>query len=265
METITFGQCFKGAWKDAVCATRARPGVALVALALLLLVNYAQLAAAALSVPGAMPGHGRAGLIAVSALCALLKMAITFGLPVFVMRHTVLGAAIARQRKYFDRAFWRYFGLSVLFGVGVLIVIAIMVAAGVIARQGFGVSGRAFVALWMLAGIVIGLVCGFVGVRFSLLFCHAAIGGRIAWRAAWHDTRSHFWSISMTQLVTSLPLIGAVIVVIVGVFLYGRTGGNFAYAKVVGDACWTYVGTCVSAACSGWLYRRYAHRIVADA
>ena len=182
MQSVTVGQCFRGAWKDAGSAILNRPVMALIMFAFLLLTGYAQLElrpaiAAATAVGGPRFGDGGASLGFL--ICLIMQMLAIAGLSVQVMRYSLLGAKEARSIGFFDKGYWRYFGLCVLLS---LLLVATFVVVSTIAVA-FTVQWRAhhsrpifFMSVPIL--LVIVFTAMFIWIRLSLLFCHAAIGAR---------------------------------------------------------------------------------------
>src|SRR5471032_906897 len=120
MQSITIGQCFRGAWRDAGSAILNRPFMALVIFAFLLLTSYAQielrLVIAAAAAAGG-PRFGHAGASLGLAICSFMQLFAVAGLSVQVMRYSLLGAEEARSIGFFDKGYWRYLGLCMLLGL----------------------------------------------------------------------------------------------------------------------------------------------------
>src|ERR1700733_1950119 len=101
MQSVTVGQCFRGAWKDAGLAILNRPVMALIIFAFLLLTGYAQielrLAIAAAAAAAGGPRFGDAGASLGLTICSIMQMFAIAGLSVQVMRYSLLGAEEARS------------------------------------------------------------------------------------------------------------------------------------------------------------------------
>jgi hypothetical protein len=267
MQSITVGQCFRGAWRDAGLAVLNRPFMALIIFAILLLTSYAQielrLVIASAAATGA-PRHGHAGASLGLSICSLMQMFTIAGLSVQVMRYSLLGAEEARTIGFFAKGYWRYVGLCALLGLLVVVfsVVATVVVAFTLRRHGD--HGRSVLLTLLPLVLLIVCVAMFIWIRLGLLFCHVAIGARASWGAAWRDTRGHFWSMLMTHFVTGLPLWAAVIVFVVikRIAAGSMTLDGFAYWSSVGGALWTTFAISLGAACSAWLYRRYSAAIL---
>jgi hypothetical protein len=267
MESITVGQCFRGAWRDAGSAILNRPVMALIMFALLLVTSYAQLelrlAIAATAAAGG-PRAGHPGASSAIWMCSLLQLFAISGLSVQVMRYCLLGAEVSRSIDFFNKGFWLYVGLCALLGlvVAAVTVVGVVVVVFTLVRHVHG-GPLAVLALVLITPIV-ACVAVFIFMRLSLLLSHAAIKSQVPWRAAWRDTRGHFWSILTTHIVTALPLIGTAILFAV---IKRKTVGNvttddFIYWSAVGAALWMIISISLSAACSAWLYRRFAATIL---
>lgn len=267
MQSLTVGQCFRGAWKDAGLAILNRPLMALIIFAFLLLTSYAQielrLAIAAAAAAGG-PRFGHAGASLGLSICSIMQMFAIAGLSVQVMRYSLLGAEDARDIGFFDKGYWRYVGLCALLGLLVALFAVVCTAIAVFVSLSHGLHGRSVVLTSLPVVLVIVCITMFICTRLSLLFCHAAIGARASWGAAWRDTRGHFWSILMIHLVTALPLIGFVIVFVAikRTVVGNMTSDGFAYWSSVGWALWMIFAISLGAACSAWLYRRYSASIL---
>jgi len=268
MQSVTVGQCFRGAWKDAGLAILNRPFMVLIIFAFLLLTGYAQielrLAIAAAAAAAGGPRFGHAGASLGLTICSIMQMFAIAGLSVQVMRYSLLGAEEARSIGFFDKGYWRYLGLCVLLGLLAAVFAVVCTVIFVFTLLGHGHHSRSAFLMPLLIALVTVGVAMFIFIRLSLLFCHAAIGARASWGAAWRDTRGHFWSIMMIHLMISLPLIG---IVISFVAIKQKVVGNimtdgFAYWSSVGWALWMIFAISLGAACSAWLYRRYSASIL---
>jgi hypothetical protein len=241
--------------------------MALVIFAFLLLTSYAQielrLVIAAAAAAGG-PRFGHAGASLGLAICSFMQLFAIAGLSVQVMRYSLLGADEARSISFFDKGYWRYVGLCALLGLLVLVfaVVATVVVAFTLRRHGH--QGRSAFLMLLPLVLVIAVVAMFIWIRLSLLFCHAAIGARASWGAAWRDTRGRYWSILTTHSVTALPLwgIGIVLIAIKRKAAGSMTTDGFAYWSSVGGALWMIFAISLGAACSAWLYRRYSAAIL---
>jgi hypothetical protein len=266
MESITFGQCFRGAWKDTGLAILNRPVAALITFALLMTYGYmryelrSSLSASALS--GLSPQDHLLRLLLV--LCSLMQWVAMTGLSVQVMRYSLFGAESSRSFGFFDKGFRRYLRLSSVLVVFTIVLATAWVLLGVFALHRLGYTRRLILPVTILSILVVAGILIFFYTRLSLLFCNAAIGARASWGAAWSDTHGHFWSITFTHFVTNLPNVGfAIVFAVVSRFVSRQVSADtFAYWSAVGTALsWTIVISS-SAACSAWLYRRFSSRML---
>ncbi|RKP49337.1 hypothetical protein D7S89_11245 [Trinickia fusca] len=200
------------------------------------------------------------GLALIGALAALVKSCVIIDVFLFVVRHTLLGATATQGFAFVDKAFWRYVGASLLIVLGILAAVVVLSLVVV-----FALGSR---PTWWWPMALIALVAWLVGVRASLVFTHIAIGNTIQWRAAWQDSRGHFWSITLTYLIAMLPLIAVALVFVAGYELALRDMIGAAYQAqliALGAAVWMYATCSLHAACSAWLYRRYAVQLLETA
>jgi hypothetical protein len=261
MQTITFRQCVEGAWRDAWRYVHDQRSFV---TAIFVIAWFAPFVENAL-LPDTLPPFRFMTWVPVGVF-ELLKIALTSILVVQATRHVLLGNRTAAADPLDSRIYCRYLGYSYGLAVLVLAMMALTIAL---------VLGFAFMAtllapltphnnqLLILLPIVVGIgslvgmgVVGFVWTRLSLLATHVAIGGALQVRATWADTRGHCWSIGLTQAVSVLPMVAVSCAVVTC-----RTSANhhgLAGLCAFGEAVAEVAALCVGAACSAWLYRRYA-------
>jgi len=269
MQSITLGQCFKGAWHDTGRAMRAMPTLFLVAFVLI----FATMAAGSIflneqgmaeSFTTTGPSRGAALSNLLTSLATNLVQSVVIAvLAVQVIRFAMAADAAARPMRLWDAGFRRYFMLCVATlaayvaaAVGVVLVVIVLRVAGL-------TGGSSYAAAATLAVLAI---CGmsYVSARLALLFPHAASGGRLQWRAAWRDSRSHFWTISTTAVMVILPVMAVSTVFAVVAQLMGTDGstGAMAYGLLIVQSVATLLYAVTTATCSVWLYRRFAAELV---
>jgi hypothetical protein len=281
MEDITLRQCLKGAWRDAASAVRHMPIVFLVAFVAVLATGTAgykaqfpDMAAAGGSLSAmtsSSAGHASA------ATQGLVSLGVTFVqtlvlavLAVFVVRfaiklHAEPGAVSARPApaappiRLWDAGVRRYFLLCIALIAGYVgATLAVLIAwIGLrLAGMSSGTSTAAAATLAVLA------VCGvsYVSARLSLLFPHTAAGGQIQWRAAWEDTRGHFWFITTAAVLAILPVVGiaTVLTVVAEMLATAASAGSLTMGLMVVQSVGTLLYTATGATCSVWLYRKFA-------
>ncbi|WP_158941186.1 hypothetical protein [Burkholderia sp. S171] len=288
MEDITLRQCLKGAWRDAASAVRHMPIVFLVAF-------VAVLATGTAGYKAQFPGLEASGstLTAMTSSSAghaagftqgLISLGVTFiqtlilaVLAVFVVRFAMklsaepVGASatsvpVPPATRLWDAGIRRYFLLCIALiagYVGAMLAVAIVWIGLRLAGLSSGTSMAATATLAVLA------VCGvsYVSARLSLLFPHTAAGGRIQWRAAWEDTRGHFWFITTAAVLAILPIVGIATVLTVIAEMLATTGsaGSLTMGLLVVQSVGTLLYTATGATCSVWLYRKFAAILATEA
>jgi len=288
MEDITLRQCLKGAWRDAASAVRHMPIVFLVAF-------VAVLATATTGYKAQFPGIAASGgsLTAMTSSSAghaagftqgLISLGVTFVqtlilavLAVFVVRFAMKlsaepvaapasSAPVLPATRLWDAGIRRYFLLCIALiagYVGAMLAVAIVWIGLRLAGLSSGTSMAAAATLAVL------VVCGvsYVSARLSLLFPHTAAGGRIQWRAAWEDTRGHFWFITTAAVLAILPIVGIATVLTVIAEMLATTGsaGSLTMGLMIVQSVGTLLYTATGATCSVWLYRKFAAILTAEA
>ena len=265
MEQITFKQCFKGAWVDGFNALRNRPLLSL-AIAVVLLITLAlsvsirQLAQSAAQ--AGLPATYRFRFALMSLGVALVNLIAFSALGVQVLRYVVLGPEAAKTTPW-TRDIGRYVWTSIqlVFGLSLLCIAISLVFGFVLHASGNGGSYAlisTFIALLFCAAT-------FVAIRLSLIYAQIAAGRVKSWRAAWQDSRGHFWSIFGVQVAVLLPLIfaGFVIMVATEVVVRLMPGATFAVlATLILQAVISVIWFAIACGAAGWLYHRYANRLL---
>ena len=291
MEDITLRQCLKGAWRDAASAVRHMPIVFLVAF-------VAVLATATAGYKAQFPGMAASGgsLSAMTSSSAghaagfaqgLISLGVTFVqtlilavLAVFVVRFAMklnaepaaasaasaTSAPVLPAARLWDAGIRRYFLLCIALIAGYVGAMLAVVIVWIGLRLAGLSSGTSMAAAATLAILV---ACGvsYVSARLSLLFPHTAAGGRIQWRAAWEDTRGHFWFITTAAVLAILPIVGIATVLTVIAEMLATTGstGGMTMGLMVVQSVGTVLYTATGATCSVWLYRKLAAILKAEA
>ncbi|WP_144140334.1 hypothetical protein [Paraburkholderia sp. BCC1884] len=256
METATFWRCARDAWVDAWKIISRRP-------------TWVAIAATALLVANTLPitlNHLDGSAVHASRLLPsvtlLARSVVMVALSVTVMQQIMLGEPELRLSSMFGKEFRRYFRVSAMLMLALVAVGVVLIGGGTVAFRALGLRH----AVWfeaLLLGAIIVFLCIFVFTRFSLLFCHVAIGGDMKWRAAWKDTRGHFWRIALSHLLTGLP----VGICAIGLLLLARVAFRsldtvtVAYVVAIVQSLFTVVGLVAGSACSCWLYRRFALKL----
>lgn len=281
MEDITLRQCLTGAWRDAASAVRHMPIVFLVAFVAVLATGTAgykaQFSGIAASdsslteMTSSSAGHAAGftqGLISLGV--TFVQTLVLAVLAVFVVRfamklHAEPATAAATPAptpapmRLWDAGIRRYFLLCIALLAGYVGAALAVVIVWIGLRLAGLSSGTSMAAAATLAVLV---VCGvsYVSARLALLFPHTAVGGRIQWRAAWEDTRGHFWFITTAALLAILPVVGIATVLTVVAEMLATAGsiGSLTVGLMVVQSVGTLLYTATGATCSVWLYRKFA-------
>jgi hypothetical protein len=256
METITFGQCVKGAWHDGWRYAHHRPALVMVIFVFAWLAPLAETILRPDDIPPFLPVTWIPLIV-----FELARVALNALLVVHTVRFVLLGSDVAEIEPLAGRSYWRYLGS--VYGLVLLLVCivsgAAALAAGALLMIDQHHAGAVMLALMVVGGsaFLAAAISFFLGARLSLLCAHVAVGGRLRLRDTWSDTRGHCWSIWLTQMVSTLPIL---VIARFGV-VYGLPVWHHRVSSVnaFGIALADTAGLCVGAACSAWLYRRYAN------
>lgn len=255
MATFTFWRCVLVGWADAWRYVCQRPVRVMSFFLIAWLAPYID----ALLLPDLHPPF-KAIVWVPFGVVGLARVVVLTALPVDVLRFLLLDAPQARAEPVFGRSLRRY--VTVTWAS----ILAILCAAVVVVGFGIGVAVvlkpdhfRAPPMSVLLAYATIVAVClGLIFLtRLNLLFTHVAIGGRVRVADAWRDSRGHFWSISATQGIASLPLFLFSCLLIRQHMGMARPADMWALLGAIADV----TNFCVGAGCAGCLYRRYAQSL----
>lgn len=260
MGAMAFWECVRETWVEAARFIRHRPLVVASAFAILLVCNAVPLALT--GAYGPVPPGSASKLV--QWIATSVRLAAVVALSIQVMRYVILGERESHLRRVFGTEFWRYVGLSFVIGIGSIVVALLVVGIGYFLTHSFkAYFGRASLQLF-LWGVIALCVIIFLAVRFSLLFCHVAIGRTARWRASWNDTRGHFWRIIVSHVLAGLPVELCLIGGSALIATLGSAGkSKHPYLVAIVLSLFTSVGLVVGSACASWLYRRFA-RTLAD-
>jgi len=268
--TLTFGQCCKRMWTDAVGAWRARPRVALLLLVASLLVwtRLFALPDTTVSVDGTTTMQTIYRWLDVCLWYAAVVMLPlwVFGVYRFVVGEIVGDGAARRVGWPFDRHWLRTIVWSVV-GWGVMAVppLLLMAVGGfVIVEFDLQAAMKTSLQLLALAGACVSLVAA---LRVSPWYTAIAVGSKASWRAAWRDMRGHFWAAAALYFVAAGTLAVATVAVLYVAVLARKWLDGVAFEAVmpVTLACWSCLVASVHAACAANLYRRCASTLLATA
>jgi hypothetical protein len=280
-QPITLGQCFRGSWRDTGRAIRAMPTLFLVAFALIFLaiagsgafLETPQAAVSFTAPGGALGSHASIGNSLTLIAIEFVQWVVLAVLAVQVIRFAMAASAEAgvdtRARqdvptiRLWDTGVRRYLVLCiamaaayVAMAVGIVLVVLVLRLVGVTGGSSYAAS--ATLAVLALCGM------SYIWARLTLLFPHTAVGGQLQWRAAWNDSRSHFWMIATTAVVVILPVMAVSTVISVMAELMGTVDslGAITYGVLIIQSAATLLYASTTATCSVWLYRRYAAQLV---
>lgn len=262
MSQINNWQCVRGAWNDAVSAVAAKPVLAIAVAAILLGYCRAQYIISQYLIEGA---GVYAHFSQFSRILNSIVLAVVACVWVFVMRYTVSSKSEARLRSVFNRGLWGFIKLSMVVGFGILLIsdiVAVVITFGIV-RYGSGWSRAQIISASCVLIVLISLVLFYLMTRVSLLYCQTALERKILWRAGWNDTSGHVGSILVTHFIAGLPNLCVMFIGYAGAWMLVKKGFDGAtYLRLATETLTMLVGTYVGAACSGWLYRRYANELL---
>lgn len=254
MEQLTFGSSIKKSWISTWQAIVHMPGLflgvfAVIACTAVLSSSFQQpLVAGGDFDPSTATYHAFERLI-----LSLLQLAVSGCLVVKVVRFVLLGEGTQPLMPLGGKPLGRYLLFSLGIGIGMII---ITVGTAMVLHT----MRSATIGLIILPLLAVYL---FVLIRLSLLYPAIALGSRLALRAAWQDSRGHFWYITGVGVVTYLPLL---LVWIVAMQVGGRTllmaslEGSLAITIVM--ALGNTLFLVLSASVVSWVYRRYANALL---
>lgn len=255
MQQMTFMECVRRSWASAREAATQMPMLMLGAFVAYTALGWVAFAGRPVPGEGELPSGG---LVFAANVASLLNSIVYLGFIVKVYRFVLLHERETPLVPLGGKPLARMFGVGIVL---TLALIATALALYAILRPRYA-GGVAFL------GLVVGAVWIFVAVRVSLLFPALATGGRIDLRAAWHDSRGHFWSLFGVPFVAVLPLIACAIVALIVVGVTGITPASLASPArllllAVGQSAANIVFALITSAALAWLYRRYADRLPA--
>jgi hypothetical protein len=266
--TLSFGQCCKRMWADALGAWRARPQVALFLLlaSLLLWGRLFALPDTTVSLEDATTMQTIYRLLEVCLWYAALVMLPlwVFGVYRFVVGQIVGGGAALRTGWPFDRHWLRTMGWSVVGWAVMAVPPLLLMAVGGFVIVEFDVKAamKATLLLLALAGAGVSLVAA---LRISPWYAAIAAGSQASWRAAWRDMRGHFWAAAALYFVAAAGLAAATAAAVYVAVLARKFVDGIAFDAVmpVTLACLSCLVASVHAACAANVYRRCASALLA--
>ncbi|MEX3845213.1 hypothetical protein [Paraburkholderia sp. BR10882] len=253
MQQMTFMECVKRAWASAWQAAVQMPVLLVGTFVIYAALGWFGLAGRPVPAEGATPS---AGLIALGNLASLLNSLLYLWFTLKISRFVLLGERSAPLMPAGARPFLR------IFAVGLILAVALGAFAlllWVVLRPQYQ-GGAAFLFLVVIA------IWMFVAVRLSLLFPALAVGSKIAFSAAWRDSRGHFWSLFGVTFVAALPIAVCGLIVLIGMGLAGVTPEivrqpGWLTALAIGQSIGNIVFALLTTTALAWLYRRYAQAL----
>ncbi|WP_287495705.1 hypothetical protein [Pandoraea sp. CB10b_02] len=266
MEQITFKQCFRGAWRDGFNALRNRPILCL-SVAVIVLVMFAlgvslRSLAATMAHDGVAAGPRiRVGLVS---FAVMIVNVVAFSvLALHIFRYVILGPEAARAARWYGRDLWRYLWTSIQIFVSIAVVWIVLSVLAVLALRAMG-HGSSFA---LLGTFFVLLFCALIYalVRVQLIYGQIGAGRSKRWRAAWHDSRGHFWAMFGTTFVSVLPLV-AVGIVLTVLFRLVLAVAPDATVVVLGSlilqTLLSVAWIAVAIGSAAWVYRRFANELL---
>ncbi|WP_353189410.1 hypothetical protein [Pandoraea pnomenusa] len=266
MEPITFKECFRGAWRDGLGALRNRPLLCLTIAVIVLVTSALSYSLRQLAVQATQLGEPTAYRlrIALMSLGVLLVNIVAFCVvAIQVYRYSILGPEAARQHRWYGRDLWRYLWLAAQIFISCVVVWFVLgFGTGLALRLSGNGNATATVATLL---VLLSCAMFFVIVRLSLIYPQVATGRSKQWRAAWHDSRGHFWSMFGTMIATMLPLVvgGFVVTLLYGLVLHLMpTATVLVLGTLILQVVLAIAWVAVASATAAWIYRRHADRLL---
>jgi hypothetical protein len=256
MEQLTFGACVKKSWESTWQAVVRMPvlllGTCIVFTCITLLSGSYQHTPGETAQLGAATAAGHA---LIRMVLSILNFVVTAALTIKIHRFVLLGEGSQPLMPLGGKPLGRHALLS----LGLALVAALVAMVGVVLVVTTKLASMSFIL------VPVCLVCFYVFVRLGLLYPALSLGAPISLRAAWNDSRGHFWSMWRVGFVVTLPLW---IVAVVGIIFsalrrphvpgsHGQTSPSYA----IGMALVGTLFVVLAGAASAWLYQRYAKQL----
>jgi hypothetical protein len=263
MEQLTFSACVKKSWGSTWQAIVQMPGLLLGSCAVfacitLLSGSFQHTAAESAELDAAT----RTSHAMIHMALSILQLLVSGCLTIKVHRFVLLGERSQPLVPLGGKPLARYafFAFSQVF-LGMLVALVFILPL-YLARQHMG-TRLGFIA--MIAALL--FVYGFIAMRLCLLYPAIALGTRLKLRAAWNDSRGHFWSMWAVSFVASLlPMLVLFVPVLIVTVRHAKAGdtdsaSGFAIGLALSDAFFSALFVVLAAAAMSWLYRRYANQL----
>ncbi|SIO33316.1 hypothetical protein [Paraburkholderia phenazinium] len=258
MEQLTFGTCVRNSWISTWQAIVQMPGwflgvFAVIACLTLLSGSFQYVPSGGAELDAAARASHALG----SMVFSILQLVIYCCLTIKVHRFVLLGEGTQPLLPLGGKPLGRFALISVGLTLGIVVLsIALVLLVREIRSGGI-----------VLVGAVVMLAYMFAMVRLSLLYPAVSLGGALTLRAAWKDSRGHFWSIFGVVFVSYLPLL------IVWIILLEVLGPRMLLTSLQGASTVFAIGLAfvntgfivLAASALSWLYRRYANELLEHA
>lgn len=253
MQQMTFMECVKRAWGSAREAVTQMPG--LVIGTFLIYAALGWLAMAGRPVPGEGDDPST-GLILAANIATILNALVYLWFTLKIFRFVLLGEQATPIMPGGAMPLLRMLGYGLVLVIGGALAMALFW----LVLRPHHAGGTLFLSL-----VVVTLwIC--VAVRLCLLSPALAIGGRLAFGAAWRDSRGHFWSLAGVAFMAALPVLVCGTIVMVGLVFAGitpervQTPAGLA-VLALGQSAANIAFVLVTTTALAWLHRRYAKEL----
>ncbi|SAK44484.1 hypothetical protein AWB79_00831 [Caballeronia hypogeia] len=256
MQEMTFGACVKDSWKGTFRFISQIPGLFWGSIALSMLLYL-------LAGPNGGESDVRGRFIGSMVQLALLLVVVPV-LQIKVCRFLALGERARPLMPDSGACYGRFIALALIYTLFAGLAIALFVIATILASSP-GDLRTMMSHRFIIGAFAFSFVCAscFIVIRLSLLHAGIALSQKLEFRAAWRDSRGHFWSMFAVMFATFLALfaltyISAFLAIFAGVML----GDKSAFLSIV-NGFFLPLAAVQGASTATILYRRYANELAA--
>ena len=258
MEELTFGTCIKNSWISTWQAIVQMPGFFLCVFAVLTCTTLLSGPFQHLSSQDvALDAAAKVGQSFVKMGCSILQLVVYGCVMIKVNRFLLLGEGSQPLFPLGGKPLGRYLLFSMGLALAMVVVTVLMTLILVPVMRSMRVAG------FVLFVILIAIAYLYAIFRLCLIYPAVSLGSPLALRAAWKDSRGHFWSILGVGIVAHLPLTLVWIVALVALgprLLMSSAQGSVAFSVGFGLVNTIFIG--LAASVLSWLYRRYANELL---
>jgi hypothetical protein len=257
MEELTFGNCVKNSWISTWQAIVRMPGFFLCIFAVLTCTTLLSAPFQHLAPGAELDFAARAGHPLVKLVCSVLQLVVYGCVIIKVNRFLLLGEGTQPLLPLNGEPLGRYMLFSLGLAVVLVVVTVLLVMLLIPVMRHMGAGG------FFLFALLISLAYLYAICRLCLIYPAVSLGSPLTLRAAWKDSRGHFWSILGVGFVAHLPLtlIWTITFAALGPRLLVSGGqGSIAFALGFGFINTVFIG--LAASVLSWLYRRYANELL---